>query len=176
MSVLSKFVVYVASFAVLLGGMRAFGSVGCVRCAADGARKHYLAREPVGPVGSPDCGAYAKSGGVCRDTEIGTYIDQPMRSYSSGMKARLGFAFASLVETDILVVDEALSVGDRVFSKKCLARVKEIMSGANVTVLFVTHSLSMARQFCSRGIVLDTGRMAYGGPIADALPLYESMG
>lgn len=112
---------------------------------------------------------------VVEFAEVGSYIDQPVRSYSSGMRARLGFAFASAIEPEILVVDEALSVGDRAFSRKCLARVKEIMSNSNVTVLFVTHASSMAREFCRRGIVLDKGRKVYDGAIADALTHYENM-
>lgn len=113
---------------------------------------------------------------VVEFAEVGSYIDQPVRSYSSGMRARLGFAFASAIRPEILVVDEALSVGDRAFSKKCLTRVREIMSDSNVTVLFVTHASSMAKQFCKRGIVLDAGRKVYDGPIAQAVAHYESMG
>lgn len=105
--------------------------------------------------------------------ELGDYIDQPMRTYSSGMKARLGFAFASSIKPDILVVDEALSVGDRRFSKKCLDRVHEIMSDSNVTVLFVTHSSSSAKEFCRRGIVLDKGKSLFEGEIAEAIRFYE---
>ena len=85
------------------------------------------------------------------------YIDQPMRTYSSGMKARLGFAFAVAIDPEILVVDEALSVGDRAFQKKCIDRIREIMMDENVTVLFVTHTSSTAKEFCSRGIVFDKG-------------------
>lgn len=105
--------------------------------------------------------------------ELGDYIDQPMRTYSSGMKARLGFAFASSIKPDILVVDEALSVGDRRFSKKCLARVHEIMSDSNVTVLFVTHSSASAKEFCKRGIVLEKGKSIYEGDIKSAISFYE---
>ena len=105
--------------------------------------------------------------------ELGDYIDQPMRTYSSGMKARLGFAFASSIHPDILVVDEALSVGDRRFSQKCLARVHEIMSDSNVTVIFVTHSSASAKEFCKRGIVLEKGRSVYEGDIKDAISFYE---
>ena len=105
--------------------------------------------------------------------ELGDYIDQPMRTYSSGMRSRLGFAFASSIKPDILVVDEALSVGDRRFSKKCLARVREIMSDSQVTVLFVTHSSNSAREFCKRGIVLEKGRNIYEGSIKDAVAFYE---
>lgn len=113
---------------------------------------------------------------VVEFAEIGSYIDQPMRSYSSGMKARLGFAFASAIDPEILVVDEALSVGDRSFSKKCVARVKEIVADVEATVLFVTHAPSLARQFCSRGIVLESGRMVFDGALTDAIECYESMG
>lgn len=106
--------------------------------------------------------------------ELGEYIDQPMRTYSSGMKARLGFAFASSTDPDILVVDEALSVGDKRFSKKCMERVTEIMSDDRVTVLFVTHSSSAAKDFCKRGIVLEHGRNIYEGPIEEAVAFYEA--
>lgn len=106
--------------------------------------------------------------------ELGVYIDQPMRTYSSGMKARLGFAFAVATNPEILVVDEALSVGDRAFRKKCVERIREIMQDENVTVLFVTHTSSTAKEFCSRGIVLDHGTKVFEGDIAEATKYYES--
>ena len=105
--------------------------------------------------------------------ELGLYIDQPMRSYSSGMRARLGFAFAVAVNPEILVVDEALAVGDRAFKRKCLDRIKEIMEDETVTVLFVTHSSATAMQFCSRGIVLDKGKKVLDAPIKEAIEYYE---
>ena len=107
-------------------------------------------------------------------SELGKYIDQPMRTYSSGMRARLGFAFASSIRPDILVVDEALSVGDRKFAKKCRTRVRSIIEKENVTVLFVTHSTAQAKEFCSRGIVLSHGRTLFEGGIDDAVAFYES--
>lgn len=100
--------------------------------------------------------------------DIGVYIDQPVCLYSSGMKARLGFGFAVASKPEILMVDEALSVGDRTFRKKCLARVHEIMEDEDVTFLFVTHSSKSAKEFCKRGIVLDHGKMKFDGPIQDA--------
>jgi len=112
---------------------------------------------------------------VIEFAQLGAYIDQPMRTYSSGMKARLGFAFSVAIDPDILIVDEALSVGDRVFRKKCLNRIREIMKNDQVTVLFVTHSSSMAREFCSRGIVLDGGQMLFDGPIDEAIAFYDQM-
>ena len=107
-------------------------------------------------------------------SELGKYIDQPMRTSSSGMRARLGFAFASSIRPDILVVDEALSVGDRKFAKKCRTRVRSIIENENVTVLFVTHSTAQAKEFCSRGIVLSHGRTLFQGGIDDAVAFYES--
>lgn len=105
--------------------------------------------------------------------ELGLYIDQPMRTYSSGMKARLGFAFAVAIDPEILVVDEALSVGDRTFQRKCINRIREIMLDENVTVLFVTHASATAKEFCSRGIVLDQGTEVFDGTIDDATAYYE---
>ena len=105
--------------------------------------------------------------------ELGLYIDQPMRTYSSGMKARLGFAFAVDIDPAILVVDEALSVGDRAFQRKCIARIREIMMDENVTVLFVTHTSSTAKEFCSRGIVLDHGKKVFDDTIEAATAYYE---
>ncbi len=106
--------------------------------------------------------------------DLGVYIDQPVRSYSSGMKARLGFAFAVASEPEILVVDEALSVGDRKFRKKCYARVREIMQDSSVTVLFVTHASDAAKEFCRRGIVLEQGTKIFDGPIDEALEFYNN--
>lgn len=111
---------------------------------------------------------------VVEFADLGVYIDQPVRTYSSGMKSRLGFAFAVSSDPEILVVDEALSVGDKQFQKKCFARVREIMEKEDVTVLFVTHASSAAEEFCTRGIVLDHGTMKYDGPIEQAVEYYES--
>lgn len=105
--------------------------------------------------------------------DLGVYIDQPMKSYSSGMKARLGFAFAASIDPDILVVDEALSVGDKSFKSKCIKRMREIMSKEDVTVLFVTHDSSAAQEFCTRGLVLDKGKLMYDSTIDDAVAFYE---
>ena len=107
-------------------------------------------------------------------SELGHYIDQPLRTYSSGMKARLGFAFASSVHPDILIIDEALSVGDRKFSAKCKRRVSEIVNTDGTTVLFVTHSTSAAEEFCDRGIVLDHGRSIFEGDIDNAIDFYTN--
>lgn len=107
--------------------------------------------------------------------DLGEYLDQPLRSYSSGMKARLGFAISVNSKPDILIVDEALSVGDKEFRKKCVKKVRSIMADKDVTLLFVTHSLSTAKEFCQRGIVLEKGTKLYEGGIDDAIEFYDSM-
>lgn len=111
---------------------------------------------------------------VVEFAELGLYIDQPMKTYSSGMKARLGFALAASIDPDILVVDEALSVGDRAFKRKCINRMREVMSKEGVTVLFVTHDSTAAQEFCTRGIVLEQGRNVFEGLIDDAIAFYDT--
>lgn len=111
---------------------------------------------------------------IVKFADLGDYIDQPIRSYSSGMKARLGFAICVNVEPDILIVDEALSVGDKRFRKKCIKKVKKIMADENVTLLFVTHSSQTAQAFCERGIVLEKGRKLFEGDLQDAIDFYEA--
>ncbi len=108
--------------------------------------------------------------------DIGEYIDQPVRTYSSGMRARLGFAVNVNIRPEILIVDEALSVGDKEFRSKCLDRVNEVIENDNVTLLFVTHSTSTAKQFCKRGIYLVNGQLKYDGDIDQAIALYEDAG
>lgn len=108
--------------------------------------------------------------------EIGEYIDQPVRTYSSGMRSRLGFAINVNIRPEILIVDEALSVGDKLFRSKCLEKVNQIIVHDKVTLLFVTHSTSTARQFCSRGIYLANGRLLFDGDIDVAIDLYDNAG
>lgn len=105
--------------------------------------------------------------------ELEEYIDQPVRTYSSGMKARLGFSINVNIKPEILIVDEALSVGDESFKKKCIKKIKEIILKENVTLLFVTHSTSVAKEFCSRGIVMKQGKIIYDGEIKNAIDNYN---
>ena len=103
--------------------------------------------------------------------EIGEYIDQPVRTYSSGMKARLGFAINVNINPEILIVDEALSVGDVAFKNK----VNEIIEKDNVTLLFVTHATATAKQFCKRGIVMRNGKLILDTDIDTAIQRYEQI-
>jgi len=104
--------------------------------------------------------------------DIEEYIDQPVRTYSSGMKARLGFALCVATNPEILIVDEALSVGDADFRQKCLERIRRMSEDENITLLFVTHAERMAEQFCERGIFLKNGRIVCDGPVHEVYAKY----
>ena len=110
---------------------------------------------------------------IVKFAEIEEYIDQPVRTYSSGMKARLGFSINVNIRPEILIVDEALSVGDEEFKNKCIKKVNEIINKDNVTLLFVTHSTHMAKEFCKRGIVMENGKKTFDGSIGDAIARYS---
>lgn len=103
--------------------------------------------------------------------EIGEYIYQPIKTYSSGMFARLAFAVAVNVEPEILIVDEALSVGDIQFQIKCLKKMKEMMD-SGTTVLFVSHDISAIRRFCTRGIWIHNGEIQKDGEVNEVADEY----
>ena len=105
--------------------------------------------------------------------EIEEYIDQPVRTYSSGMKARLGFSINVNIRPEILIVDEALSVGDEEFKRKCVKKVNEITSNDNITLLLVTHVTSVAKEFCKRGLLMKDGKLIYDGTIDETIIKYE---
>ncbi len=107
--------------------------------------------------------------------ELEEYIDQPVRTYSSGMKARLGFSINVNIEPEILIVDEALSVGDESFKKKCIKKVNEVIQKEDVTLLFVTHTTNVAKEFCNRGMVMDKGKMIFDGKIEEAIEKYNQI-
>lgn len=89
-------------------------------------------------------------------SELGSYIDNPVRTYSSGMYMRLAFAIAINVDADILLVDEILAVGDQHFQEKCINKMKELKEEGK-TMVFVTHSMNTVKEFCSRAVWLDQG-------------------
>lgn len=105
--------------------------------------------------------------------DIGDYIDQQVRTYSSGMRARLGFAINAHIDPDILVVDEALSVGDREFQNKCRDKIHEICSKKDITFILVTHSETAATDFCERGLVLNKGKLVFDGDVNEAVNIYD---
>jgi len=105
-------------------------------------------------------------------SELGDFIDQPVKSYSSGMRSRLGFAISVNIDPDILIIDEALSVGDKAFAEKSLAKMKEFKDRGK-TMIFVSHSLSQMKQFCDKILWLEYGMVKDFGPVGEIIPKYE---
>ena len=100
------------------------------------------------------------------------YIDTPVKRYSSGMYVRLAFAVAAHLESEILIVDEVLAVGDSEFQKKCLGKMGDISKGDGRTVLFVSHNMGAIQSLCTKGIVLENGIVKYDGSVSKALDSY----
>ncbi|MCE5307550.1 MAG: ABC transporter ATP-binding protein [Acidobacteriales bacterium] len=103
---------------------------------------------------------------------IGKYLDTPVKRYSSGMYARLGFAIAAHLDPEILLVDEVLAVGDYAFQMKCYARMDELRANGT-TLIFVSHNLEAVRRVCGQGLVIYRGRSIYQGPAANAVAAYS---
>ena len=105
-------------------------------------------------------------------SELGKFINVPIKNYSSGMKARLGFSIATVVEPDILILDEVLAVGDAKFRKKSEKRIKAMFENG-VTVLFVSHSLEQVKRLCNRAILLEHGQIIANGTVDEVSVIYE---
>lgn len=101
------------------------------------------------------------------------YIDTPVKRYSSGMYVRLAFAVAAHLESEILIVDEVLAVGDAEFQKKCLGKMGDVSKGEGRTVLFVSHNMTAVKELCSKGILLNQGLLSYEGTAADTITEYQ---
>lgn len=106
--------------------------------------------------------------------DIGNFVDQPIKTYSSGMVVRLAFAVAISVDPEILVVDEALSVGDFIFQQKCYRRIKELQK-TGCSILLVSHDLASIVQFCNRAYVIGNGEILFNGRSKDAAGFYKKL-
>lgn len=106
--------------------------------------------------------------------EIGEFIDRPVRTYSSGMHSKLAFAITAMLETDIMLVDEVLSVGDEKFRKKSLSKMKELISDKNRTVLIVSHSIETLKELCDRVMWIHDGEMKEIGEPVEVLSHYKA--
>ena len=104
--------------------------------------------------------------------ELGDFINVQVKNYSSGMKARLGFSIATIVEPDILILDEVLSVGDAKFRKKSEKKIMD-MFDKGVTVLFVSHSEAQVRNLCTKGILLEHGKLTASGTVDEVIEKYK---
>ena len=107
-------------------------------------------------------------------SELGRFIDVPIKNYSSGMKTKLGFSIATIANPDILILDEVLSVGDARFKKKSEAKIMQLMEGGT-TVLFVSHSLEQVRRICNKAMILDHGTLKSIGDIDTISEEYTKM-
>lgn len=106
--------------------------------------------------------------------DIGDFVYQPVKTYSSGMNVRLAFSVAINIDPDILVIDEALSVGDSAFQRKCFSRIHDLQEGGT-TILFVSHSAGAVVELCNRAILIDRGEMLYGGHPKKVVTLYHKL-
>ena len=107
-------------------------------------------------------------------SELGEFIDAPLKSYSSGMKSRLGFSIATAVKPDVLILDEVLSVGDAAFKDKSEQRILDMMADG-VTVLFVSHSTERVKKICNKAIILTKGQLVAEGEVNEVCEMYTEM-
>jgi lipopolysaccharide transport system ATP-binding protein len=117
----------------------------------------------------------SKFDAIVEFSELADFLDTPVKRYSSGMYARLGFAVAAHVEPDVLVVDEVLSVGDFVFQKKSVEKMRQVMK-RGTTVVFVSHNLRAVADLCQRGMLLDHGTVSAIGPATEVIKTYMERG
>lgn len=114
----------------------------------------------------------AKIDEIISFSECETFIDTPVKRYSSGMFVKLAFAVAAHLDAEILIMDEVLAVGDMKFQKKCIAKMRELAIDENRTVLYVSHNMSTIQELCSRCVVLEHGRKVFDGEVDGAIKLY----
>src|SRR6185312_5029872 len=136
-----------------------------------GRQNAYMAGQLRG-VGTDDFDALMR--GIEEFAGIGDYIDQPLRVYSSGMAVRLAFSVATAVRPDILIVDEALAVGDVLFQQKCFDRIREFRD-AGTTLLFVSHSMPSVHSLCDRALLLHEGRTVIDGSVKESIDLFNAL-
>jgi ABC-type polysaccharide/polyol phosphate transport system ATPase subunit len=106
-------------------------------------------------------------------SELGAFVEQPVKDYSSGMNARLGFSIAIHILPDIIFLDEVLAVGDAAFQKKCMQRIEKFKADKK-TILYVSHSEQSIRRLCERALWLDEGRLVMDGPVNNVLQAYNA--
>lgn len=160
------------------GSVQVGGRVAALLELGAGFNPEFTGRENVvlnaGILGLSAAQIEARMDAILAFADIGPFVEQPVKTYSSGMYLRLAFAVAIHVEPDILVVDEALSVGDEAFARKCFARIRKIRDDG-ATILFVSHSAGTVAEVCDRAMLLDRGRMLALGHTRDVLSRYQKL-
>lgn len=111
---------------------------------------------------------------IIQFAEVENFVDMPLKNYSSGMVARIAFAIATATTPDILVVDEALSVGDFLFQEKCEKRISELVNEKGTTLLFVSHSVDQVERICQKAVWIEKGEMRMNGDVKDVCSAYRN--
>lgn len=111
---------------------------------------------------------------IVRFAEMEKFVDTPVKRYSSGMYVKLAFAVAAHLDSEILVMDEVLAVGDMKFQQKCLGKMDDVSKNEGKTVLYVSHNMNTVRQLCTRCIVLDHGKVIFDGDVEEAIAIYSA--
>lgn len=114
----------------------------------------------------------AKMEDIIEFSEVREFIDTPVKRYSSGMYVKLAFSVAAHLDSEIMIMDEVLAVGDMAFQKKCLSKMREAANQEGRTVLYVSHNMNTIRQLCDRCLVLDKGKIEFDGDVEEAIKLY----
>ena len=117
----------------------------------------------------------AKMEQIIEFSEVRDFIDTPVKRYSSGMFVKLAFSVAAHLDSEIMIMDEVLAVGDMAFQKKCLDKMRDAAKKEGRTVLYVSHNMNTIRQLCDRCVVLDKGRVVFEGDVEEAISLYSGL-
>lgn len=158
------------------GIVKVTGKIGSLINLSAGFNPDYTGRKNIYYKGTIMGMSRSEIDGIIHDiedfVELGEYFDRPVRMYSSGMSARLGFALAVYCNPDVVIIDEVLAVGDKAFQEKSKAKVQELFQ-AGKAVVFSSHSDTLIRRFCSRVIYLKDGRIAFDGDVEKGLDIYN---
>lgn len=125
-------------------------------------------------LGIPNADIERQMDEIASFTDLGEFLNMPIRTYSLGMTARLAFAISTSVEADILLIDEGIGAGDAAFTEKARARLQSMIDRAPI-VVFASHDQNSVRELCTRGLVLQSGNLMYDGPVDEALAHYEGL-
>lgn len=125
-------------------------------------------------LGVPKAEMLRKMDAIAEFAEIGDFFDQPVKTYSSGMVVRLAFGAAINVDPEILLVDEAMAVGDARFQQKCVKQIEQLQKNG-ATIIFVSHDVAAVKRFCSQAVLLNGGRVMGKGSVDEIIPMYEEL-
>ena len=126
-------------------------------------------------LGLSDADIEKKLPAIVEFAELGDFLDHPLRIYSTGMALRLGFSVAANVDPDILIVDEALSVGDFLFQEKCERRIRELIDAHGTTLLFVSHSIDQVERVCKKAVWIEKGELRMRGEVNEVCEAYRKL-